>query len=163
MAEPHAGAGTRADGVVVQIRRVADQREMSQALALRHAVFCVEQGVPAREELDGRDADGVHLVAVLGEDVIGVCRLLMVGATGQFSRLAVRAEARRLGIATALLREADREALAAGARQMVLHAQTYAQELYERAGYVTRGRPFVEAGIEHVAMEKTLDARGVLL
>jgi predicted GNAT family N-acyltransferase len=38
----------------------------------------------------------------------------------------------------------------------VLHAQTYAQELYERAGYVTRGRVFVEAGIEHIAMELQL-------
>jgi predicted GNAT family N-acyltransferase len=38
----------------------------------------------------------------------------------------------------------------------VLHAQTYTQELYERAGYRARGRAFTEAGIEHVAMEKAL-------
>jgi len=39
----------------------------------------------------------------------------------------------------------------------VLHAQTYARELYENAGYRARGRLFWEAGIEHVAMEKLLD------
>jgi predicted GNAT family N-acyltransferase len=39
----------------------------------------------------------------------------------------------------------------------VLHAQTYARELYETAGYRARGRLFWEAGIEHVAMEKLLD------
>jgi predicted GNAT family N-acyltransferase len=38
----------------------------------------------------------------------------------------------------------------------VLHAQTYALKLYENAGYRPRGRVFVEAGIEHVAMEKTV-------
>ncbi len=37
---------------------------MAAALELRHDVFCVEQGVPEHEELDGRDHDGIHLVAV---------------------------------------------------------------------------------------------------
>ena len=43
-----------------------------------------------------------------------------------------------------------------GGRRLVLHAQTYALKLYETAGYRARGRVFVEAGIEHVAMEKTV-------
>ncbi len=49
-----------------------------------------------------------------------------------------------------------REARAAGGRRLVLHAQTYAQQLYENAGYRTRGSVFTEAGIEHIAMEKEL-------
>lgn len=81
----------------------------------------------------------------------------MVGNTAQFSRLAVRASVRRRGIASALLRAADAETLAAGGRRLVLHAQTYAQQLYATAGYRTRGRVFWEAGIEHIAMEKQLD------
>ena len=43
-----------------------------------------------------------------------------------------------------------------GANRIVLHAQTYARSLYDQAGYVPRGRAFVEASIEHIAMEKTL-------
>jgi predicted GNAT family N-acyltransferase len=81
----------------------------------------------------------------------------MVGNTAQFSRLAVRATARRQGIATALLQAAEDETRAAGGRRMVLHAQTYARRLYENAGYRAHGRMFWEAGIEHVAMEKRLD------
>ena len=54
-------------------------------------MFCVEQGVSEREELDGRDGDGVHLVAVADGQVLGTCRLLFVGPTVQFSRLAVGA------------------------------------------------------------------------
>ena len=38
----------------------------------------------------------------------------------------------------------------------MLHAQTYARSLYESAGYEPRGRIFMEAGIEHIAMEKHL-------
>jgi ElaA protein len=141
--------------IVYEVRR-ARQDEMPAALELRHDVFCVEQGVPEREELDGRDGEGIHLVAVAGDQVLGICRILMVGTTAQFSRLAVRMDARRQGIATALLQAADAETRALGGRRLVLHAQTYAQELYENAGYRTRGRVFREAGIEHVAMEKQL-------
>lgn len=139
-----------------QVRRARSQDELTAALELRHDVFCREQGVPEYEELDGRDPEGVHLVAVQGEEVLGTCRMLYVGRTVQFSRLAVRATARRRGIATALLALADAEARAAGAKRIVLHAQTYALRLYETAGYRARGRVFVEADIEHVAMEKTI-------
>jgi predicted GNAT family N-acyltransferase len=139
-----------------QVRRIRDQSEMKAALQLRHDVFCVEQGVPQHEEVDGRDPDGVHLAAVVGGRLVGTCRLLFIGRTVQFSRLAVERSVRRRGIATALLEAAESEAVAAGARRMVLHAQTYAQALYESAGYRTRGAIFREAGIEHVAMEKEL-------
>jgi predicted GNAT family N-acyltransferase len=139
-----------------EVRRVRGEREMAAALELRHDVFCVEQGVPEWEELDGRDGEGIHLVAVAGGQLLGTCRVLLVGNTAQFSRLAVRASARRQGIATALLRAADEETLAAGARRLVLHAQTYARALYDNAGYRPRGRVFTEAGIEHIAMEKQL-------
>ena len=106
------------------------------------------------EELDGRDNEGLHLVAISDGTLVATCRLLFVGPTVQFSRLAVRESARRQGIATALLKLADDETRAGGARRLVLHAQTYARSLYEAAGYEPRGRIFMEAGIEHVAMEK---------
>ncbi len=142
---------------VTEIRRAKTREELEAALQLRHAVFCVEQGVPERDELDGRDHEGIHLVAVRDGELLATCRILLVGSTAQFSRLAVRTTARRQGIATALLEAADIEARAGGARRLVLHAQTYARELYENAGYRARGRLFWEAGIEHVAMEKPLD------
>ena len=142
--------------VSYQVRRARSADEMAAAVALRHDVFCVEQGVPEWEELDGRDPEGIHLVAVADGELLGTCRLVHLGRTIQFSRLAVRADARRQGIATALLALADEEAHALGARRLVLHAQTYAMRLYENAGYRPRGRVFVEAGIEHVAMEKTV-------
>jgi len=142
------------DTLTYDVRRVRGDDEMAAVLELRHEVFCEEQGVPVREELDGRDADGMHLVAVSGGELLATCRLVFVGPTVQFSRLAVRASARRHGIATALLKLADDETLATGARRLVLHAQTYARSLYEAAGYEPRGRIFMEAGIEHIAMEK---------
>ncbi len=142
--------------VSYHVRRVHGRDEMQAALALRHDVFCREQGVPEYEELDGRDHEGIHLVAVADGQLLGTCRLLQVGPTVQFSRLAVRADARRQGVATRLLELAEAETRAAGARRLVLHAQTYARSLYEEVGYRPRGKTFIEAGIEHIAMEKVL-------
>jgi predicted GNAT family N-acyltransferase len=144
------------DVLTYEVRRVRGEQEMAAALELRQEVFCVEQGVPVYEELDGRDGEGVHLVAVSDGVLLATCRLLFVGPTVQFSRLAVRKSARRQGIASALLALADEETRAGGARRLVLHAQTYARSLYEAAGYELRGRIFMEAGIEHIAMEKHL-------
>lgn len=144
------------DVLTYEVRRVRGEAEMAAALSLRHDVFCVEQGVPVYEELDGRDGEGVHLVAVSDGILLATCRLLFVGPTVQFSRLAVRESARRRGIASALLALADEETRAGGARRIVLHAQTYARSLYDAAGYEPRGRIFMEAGIEHIAMEKHL-------
>ncbi len=143
--------------LLYDVRRARSEWELTAALGLRHEVFCQEQGVPADEERDGRDQDAVHLVAVRDGELIATCRLLMVGQTAQFSRLAVAVPVRRRGIATALLHAAEQAARAAAARRLVLHAQTYALRLYESAGYHSRGGRFVEAGIEHVAMEKQLD------
>jgi predicted GNAT family N-acyltransferase len=139
-----------------EIRRLRTEAEFEAALALRHEVFCVEQGVPANEERDGRDRNGLHLVALEHGEVVATCRLVFVGSTVQFSRLAVKREARRRGIAAAMLRATDAESRAHGANRIVLHAQTYARPLYDQAGYVPRGREFVEAEIEHIAMEKLL-------
>ena len=113
--------------VSYQVRRARGNDEMQEALALRREVFCREQGVPEFEELDGRDPEGIHLVAVTDGELVGTCRLLHVGHTVQFSRLAVRTDARRRGIATKLLKLADAESRALGAKRLVLHAQTYAQ------------------------------------
>ena len=78
----------------VEIRRTRTDDERAQALQIRADVFCGEQGVPLHEELDGRDDEGLHLVAVENGAVLGTCRLLFVGSTVQFSRLAIRQSAR---------------------------------------------------------------------
>jgi predicted GNAT family N-acyltransferase len=139
-----------------EIRRTQTRQELAAAMALRYEVFCKEQGVPRHEERDGRDHDAVHLIAVADGQLLATCRLVFVGPTVQFSRLAVTQSARRLGIATQLLALTDTETRAGGANRIVLHAQTYARSLYNQAGYVVTGKEFVEADIRHVAMEKVL-------
>jgi predicted GNAT family N-acyltransferase len=140
----------------VEVREARTEDEVAAALALRSRVFCDEQGVSFEADQDGRDPEATHIVAVDGGTVIGTCRLLFRGPVARLGRLAVEAARRGDGIAAAILREADRVAVDAGAETIALHAQTYAQSLYEHAGYRQYGPTFVEEGIEHVAMEKRL-------
>ena len=140
------------------VRRPRDEQELAAALALRIEVFCGEQGVTFDGDRDGLDDEAVHLVAIDdGGEVIGTCRLLIEpGGTARFGRLCVVASARGTGVGAALLDAAEREARAADARRIGMHAQTGALSLYRRAGFRPYGEPFDEEGIEHVGMEKDL-------
>jgi ElaA protein len=138
----------------LEVRPARSRAEVDAALALRAAVFIDEQGVTEAEELDGRDGEAVHLVAVEDGAVVGTCRLLPAGTTVKLGRMAVAAEHRGAGIGARLLAEADRRAGALGAERIVLAAQLPAVPLYERAGYTVRGEVFDDAGIDHVRMEK---------
>lgn len=141
---------------VPEIRLAAQTGEREKALALRHRVFCDEQGVAVDLELDGRDGQALHLVAVSGGRVVGTCRLVLDGSTAKLGRLAVEPGERGRGLGARLLARAEEQAREAGAARISLHAQLAARGLYERGGFAPVGRPFDEAGIEHVLMEKWL-------
>jgi predicted GNAT family N-acyltransferase len=147
--------------IAPKIRLAADTAELDAALALRHRVFCVEQGVAVELEVDGRDGGALHVVAVSDGAVVGTCRLVFDGETAKLGRMAVEPWARGQGIGAALLAGAEREAGAAGALRVSLHAQARARDLYARAGFNEQGDRFEEAGIEHVLMEKRLEENSV--
>ena len=119
-----------------------------------------EQGVSMREERDGLDGEALHLVVVDDGAVVGTCRLLFEGSTVKLGRLAVSRSRRGLGLARALLTEAEAQARARGAQRIVLAAQLSAEALYDRAGYGAYGDVFLDAGIEHVMMAKSVWAAG---
>jgi predicted GNAT family N-acyltransferase len=144
---------------LIEVREARGDAERDAALALRRDVFVDEQGVPEELEIDEHDEAALHLVAFDGDRLVGVCRLVMgtpPTPRAKFGRLVVARDARGAGIGSALLGEAERRAHALGAQRMVLTAQTAAVGLYERAGYTARGDVFLDAGIEHVTMEKAL-------
>lgn len=139
------------------VRRTRGEADTERAIALRTAVFVEEQGVSREDEIDGRDAEALHLLAVTGSgEAVGTCRLLADGEKVKLGRMAVAREHRGTGIAGLLLEAADREARALGGRRIVLGAQLPAIGVYERAGYVAHGDVFLDAGIEHRWMEKRL-------
>jgi len=141
-----------------EVRWVQRPTELEAALALREQVFCGEQGVPREQELDGRDDDALHVVALepTAQVVFGTLRLLLEGDVAKVGRVAVARNARRRGVASRMLELALEEARARGAERARLAAQIDALELYERAGFRVESEPFLEAGIRHVWMGRAL-------
>jgi putative N-acetyltransferase (TIGR04045 family) len=142
-----------------QVRWADAEEELAAALALREEVFCREQGVPREEEIDGRDGEALHVVAIEGSsgDVFGTLRLLIEGPRAKIGRVAVRRQNRRSGIASRMLALAVSRARSAGCVQARLAAQMQATSVYERAGFSVCSEPFEEAGIPHVWMRMALE------
>jgi predicted GNAT family N-acyltransferase len=149
------------------VRVVQDPADREACFAVRKEVFVGEQGVPEDIEYDAYDAGAVHVLAVREDGVpLGTGRLLHGAAAvaqtgadpsvGSLGRLAVTGSARGLGVGAALVRAIEDAARARGLTAVDLHAQTHALGFYERLGYVPYGPEYLEAGIPHQGMRRSL-------
>lgn len=123
-------------------------------MPVRTEVFVVEQGVPAEIERDAFDAVCRHAIARdAGGRVVATGRLLPDGHIG---RMAVLRAARGAGVGGAVLQALIAEAARRGLREVALAAQTHALDFYLRHGFEAVGEVFMEAGIPHRAMRRTV-------
>jgi ElaA protein len=136
--------------------RVGVTGDIAACLALRLAVFTGEQGVAVADEVDGRDDDAVHLLAVEDGRPVGTARLLIDGIRAKIGRVCVTADRRGAGIGQALMAAAMAELRACGVAEARLAAQTSALAFYERLGFAAEGPVFDDAGIPHRTMTRTL-------
>lgn len=126
----------------------------ADAQAVRTAVFVEEQKIPAALEWDVMDAQCLHAVAYDAQGkAIGTGRLLPDGHIG---RMAVLSTARNCGVGAEILRQLMAQAKVRGMQAVQLNAQISAEPFYQREGFNREGDLFIEAGIEHVHMNKTL-------
>ncbi|MEM6710115.1 MAG: GNAT family N-acetyltransferase [Pseudomonadota bacterium] len=137
------------------IRLVPWSTHKDRLLAIRRTVFIEEQAVPEAEEIDGRDPQCDHFLAVdeSGHD-LGCARLT---PEGQIGRMAVIKGARGRSIGRLLLDATVEHARHAGFASVFLHAQVHALAFYRRMGFSEQGDRFFDAGIEHLAMTRILD------
>ncbi|MDL5201035.1 GNAT family N-acetyltransferase [Streptomyces sp. ALI-76-A] len=149
------------------LRVAEDPADREACFAVRKEVFVGEQGVAEDIEYDAYDAGALHVLAVREDGVpLGTGRLLYGEAAadrtdgdpsvGSLGRLAVTRAARGLGVGAALVRAIEDAARARGLTAVDLHAQTHALGFYERLGYVAYGPEFLDAGIPHRSMRRTL-------
>ncbi|WP_068636562.1 GNAT family N-acetyltransferase [Thauera butanivorans] len=147
--------GGRAEDIRIDI--VDWPAAQARVVPLRMRVFVVEQGVPAEIELDEFDPQSRHAIATdAGGGVVATGRLLPDGHIG---RMAVDAAWRGCGVGGAVLEALVAEAGAGGMAQALLNAQVQALDFYRRHGFEEYGEVFIEAGIPHRAMRRTLAER----
>ncbi len=128
------------------------------ALKIRNQVFVKEQGVPLDREIDNYEAYTIHFVLYQDtETPMATVRLLpLEDGKIKVQRMAVLKEFRKKGLGKVIMEAAETFANEHDYQQLVLGAQLTARDFYQRLGYQAEGDIFLDAGIEHVTMTKTL-------
>jgi predicted GNAT family N-acyltransferase len=140
---------------VIHVRTANYDADRDAITGVRFAVFVDEQHVPEDIEIDERERQCVHVLAFDDDVPVGTGRIDF-GDGGRVGRLAVLAGQRRRGIGSALMTCLHGLAAERGLGRVWCHAQLRAVPFYRHLGYRVTGEPFVEAGIEHVTMERVL-------
>ena len=123
-------------------------------LEVRLEVFVQEQAVPIEEEQDEHDPHCAHLLVVDDSGApIATGRMMKDGHIG---RMAVRRPWRGKGLGGAILEALVQRAAADGLARVVLAAQTHAIPFYERHGFRAYGDEFMDAGIPHFWMDRSV-------
>jgi ElaA protein len=120
-------------------------------LKLRHDVFVVEQNC-VYPELDGRDTEPATRHLWIEGDTgnpLAYLRVLDDVDALRIGRVVTAPQARGSGLAAVLVRRAVADA---GGRPVVLEAQTYLVNWYERLGFTRCGDDYIEDGISHTPM-----------
>lgn len=152
------------------IGRVKTKEDMEAAWAVRKEVFVDEQNVPIEEELDDLDhaPTTIHVLAEDEHGPAGTGRVL-VGERGRvhLGRICIVKRLRGTGLGKSLMAALEQAAFddyaVDGALVIELSAQVTAQPFYERLGYgYADGREYLDAGIWHRDMIKTLTAQGAI-
>ncbi|HEU5434510.1 MAG TPA: GNAT family N-acetyltransferase [Thermomicrobiales bacterium] len=153
------GAGAYQPGRIEVVRAV-DGPEYDAVLAIRRRVFVEEQGIVDTNVFDPDDERSIVALAYVPElgpngvarRPVGTGRITLgYGSRGEalVAWVATLPEARRRGVATAIMRSLLGAADDAGASTVVLAAQIHAEAIYRDLGFVPAGRVYSVRGIDH--------------
>lgn len=137
----------------LKIIQVSDLADIERCVAVRHTVYVDGMGIAKSDEVDGRDPECWHFLAVLGGRDVGASRLLVVDGAAKVQRVAVLESERGHGIGSRIVQTmidfAQERALAGTIK---LSAQTRALTLYERLGFTAVGAVYLDVGMPHQDM-----------
>lgn len=136
---------------------ISETTDLDTCMALRFEVFVGEQNVPVEEERDALDAVATHLLATMDGKPMGTARIVWVENVAKIGRVCVLKAARGTGLGKQLIEAAV--AVAAkrdGITKAKLGSQVQAIGFYEKLGFEVFGPVYLDAGIEHRDMVRTL-------
>jgi predicted N-acetyltransferase YhbS len=125
---------------------------------LRRSVLRRPLGLDFNPEQLAAEASQFHLGAWSGSTPLGCLALRQDEGAMRMRQVAVAPEAQGKGIGRLLVLESEAEARRRGASVVMLNARQTAVAFYERLGYSVSGEPFLEVGLPHRKMSKTLAA-----
>jgi ElaA protein len=137
--------------------------QLYELLRLRSEVFVVEQAC-VFQDMDGLDNQAMHLLGTRVEEgdpqLVAYVRCFPAGVTfaeASIGRVVTRRSARGGGLGHVLMAEAVRALQQQwGAQPIRIGAQAHLKDFYQRHGFVDVGRPYVEDGIPHLEMVRSI-------
>lgn len=136
---------------------VQNQQQLEEAFSIRKTVFVEEQNVPLEEEIDQFEEKSVHFLLYSEQDQpIAAGRFRVADGYGKVERICVLDEQRGTGAGKYMMESIAAYAEQNGIHKLKLNAQTHAIPFYENIGYEVVSEEFMDAGIPHRTMIKTL-------
>lgn len=142
--------------------------QLYAALQLRTDVFALEQNC-VFQDMDGADALAVHLLGIntdkgpdfgSGGELVAYARLFPAGikfAEASIGRVVTRLQVRKTGLGHQLMREAIAALTQTwGVQPIRIGAQAHLKDFYAQHGFVDMQLPYMEDGIPHIEMLRTL-------
>lgn len=147
-----------ANALPIKITNDINSDIYQDALSLRRSVFIEEQKVEEALEIDEYEKDCWHIVLYNTEKKpIATARILLQDdSVVKIQRVAVIKDVRGQNIGEVIMGATEEKAKDLGAKIAKLGAQTHAIGFYEKLGYEICSDLYIEAGIEHKNMQKSL-------
>lgn len=143
----------------MRVHEIVKPADQERAYAIRFEVFVDEQGVPAHEELDALDGISLHALVVDDNEAVGTGRLIPPDgehAWGKIGRMAVLKSHRGRGVGSLVLEFLVQQARERGHVEVRLSSQDHAMPFYARHGFLVCSDGFLDCGIPHHWMRRTL-------
>jgi predicted GNAT family N-acyltransferase len=140
----------------MNLKVVSTEEELQDAYSIRKEVFVHEQRVPEEMEIDEYEDAATHFVLYKDKRVIGAGRFRVLEGIGKVERICVKQNVRGTGAGKEIMRGIEHFANDHHIKSLKLNAQTSAIPFYEGLGYEIVSEEFMDAGIPHKTMKKTL-------
>jgi predicted GNAT family N-acyltransferase len=143
------------------VRFASSSQDLDLGYALRRDVFETEQNIPRPLDRDPYDYSADHVVAFDEKGrCVGTGRIVRLDArTAQVGRMAVAKDVRKHGVGGLVLEALERMAAMRGLTDLLAASQLPAEPFYERHGFTRQGEQFLDQGVPHVMMKKTIRSR----
>ena len=140
------------------VRFASSPEDLDVGYALRRDVFEKEQNIPRPLDRDPFDYSADHVVAFDGKGrCVGTGRVVrMDSRTAQVGRMAVAKDERKNGVGALVLQALERMASMRGISELTVASQLPAEAFYKNRGFARVGDVFLDQGVPHVAMRKSL-------
>ncbi len=128
-----------------------DKKLTKLVFQIRQEVFVVEQNVDPELEYDEFEDISQHYLVFENDTPVATARWRKTEKGIKLERFSLLKKYRNKGIGTILLKKVMQDILPLN-KNIYLHSQVLAVNLYLREGFKISGEKFMEAGIEHYFM-----------